>query len=65
MKYNKKNSLCYCSSGLANFQSVKSLMELNSLLRNFFVTSQSLMRDETEGLANEVYLSNPIASSKQ
>ena len=65
MNYNKKNSLCYCSSGLASFQSVKSLMELNSLLRNFFVTSRTLMREETEGLANEVYLSNPIASSKQ
>ena len=65
MNYNKKYSQCYCSSGLANFQSVKSLVELNSLLLNFFITSHSLMRNETGGLAKEVYLSNPIASSKQ
>ena len=45
---------------VCNFQATKSLF--SSLLLKFFVVSPCLMRDETEGLANEAYFSNPIAS---
>ena len=62
MKKKKKKTVC-------NFQSMKSLMELNSLLSKFFCYITwllcQLIRRNTGQLANEVFTSNPIVSLKQ
>ena len=54
---------------VCNFQSMKSLMELNSLLSKFFCYITwllcQLIRRNTGRLANEVFTSNPIVSLKQ
>ena len=56
-------------STACNFQSMKSSVELNSLLSKFFryiiwLLHQLIIRD-TGRLANEAFMSNPIVSSKQ
>ena len=60
--YQKKKTVC-------NFQSMKSPMELNSLLSKFFCYITwllcQLVRRNTERLANEVFMLNPIVSLKQ
>ena len=48
-----------------NFQSMKSSVEMNSLVLNFFVITPGLIRRDTGRLTNEAFTSNPIISSKQ
>ena len=54
---------------VCNFQSMKSPVELNSLLSKFFCyitwSLYQLIRRDTARLANEAFTSNPIVSSKQ
>ena len=50
---------------VCNFQFIKSPMELNGLLLNFFIMSPGLMSDETRDLSNKAYFSNPVVSLKQ
>ena len=50
---------------VCNFQSMKNPLERNSLFLNSLVVSPGLIRRDTVGLANEVFTSNHIVSSKQ
>ena len=57
------------SKSVCNFQSMKSLVELNSLLSKFFCyitwLLYHLIRRDIGRLTNEAFTSNPIVSSKQ
>ena len=59
----------HATLSVCNFQSMKSSVELNSLLSIFFDISPGqlyhLIRRDAGRLANEVFTSNPIVSSKQ
>ena len=59
----------YTVFSVCNFQSMKSPVELNSLLSKFFcyITCllYQLIRRDTGRLANEAFTSNPIVSLKQ
>ena len=53
---------------VCDFQSMKSPMELNSLLSKFVISPgllYHLIRRDSGRLANEAFSSNPIVSSKQ
>ena len=52
------------SLSVCNFQSMKSPVELNSILSKFFLLYYLIRRDSGR-LVNEAFTSNPIASSKQ
>ena len=65
------SNFCFISltESVCNFQSMKSPVEMNSLLSKFFcyiaLLLYQLIRRDTGRLANEAFTSNPIVSSKQ
>ena len=64
-----RNLLYVNTVSVCNFQSMKSPVELNSLLSKFFCyitwLLYQLIRRDTGRFANEALTSNPIVSSKQ
>ena len=58
-----------CPNSVCDFQSMKSPLELNSILSKVFCCITwllyQLIRRDTGRLVNEVFTSNPIVSSKQ